>query len=89
MKAWPILLGGAAACAACCAAPLAAGLAGGTSLLAAGSALFACAADVAPLAGLLTALGLAIAGATWWRRRARRRMACTPACKECGDGQRA
>jgi hypothetical protein len=82
MTAWKWILGACAACAACCAAPLAAGVA-------AGSALFACADELAPSAAALAGLGLAVAATAWWRRRARRRPAASTSCDGCCDVRRA
>lgn len=85
MRPWKAALGVGAACAACCAVPLlggAAALGAGTTTLAAlGSALWACADDVAPLVGVVLALVTAGSVAIWWVRRARRPLQQAVGCE--------
>lgn len=75
MKPWKTVLGVGAACAACCAVPLIGGaavLTAGTAALATmGSALLACAQDLAPLGAVLLVLAAGGIGVMLWRRRAR------------------
>lgn len=84
MKPWKAALGLGAACAACCAVPLLGGAAaltaGSASLAAVGSALLACADELAPLAFAL--LGLAAVGgaAILWAQRRRRAHFAASSC---------
>jgi hypothetical protein len=73
MRSWKVILGLTAACAACCAIPLL-GLAGG--LAAFGSALWACADEVLPLAAMLLVAAFALTGVWWWKRRQARNVSC-------------
>lgn len=80
MNSWKLSLGLGAACAACCAIPIL-GAAGGVAAL--GSALWACAAQLWPVAGVLAVVAAGLIGVPWWRRRqlARRCVAgCASSC---------
>lgn len=81
MKSWKWALGLGAACATCCAIPLL-GVAGGVAAF--GSALWACAVDLAPAALLLGVVAGGLVGAWAWRRRQlARRGACGCAGTTC------
>ncbi|HEY0821170.1 MAG TPA: hypothetical protein VGD46_20490 [Rhizobacter sp.] len=82
MKPWKAAVGVGAACAACCAVPLLGGaavLTAGTATLAGlGSALMACADELAPLAFALPGLAAVGVGIFLWRRKAKRPAPAAP-----------
>lgn len=73
MQAWKMVLGLGTACAACCALPLL-GTAG--ALAASASALWACAAELLPVAIALAVVAALVAGAGVWQRCRAARSAC-------------
>lgn len=84
MRPWKAVLGVGAACAVCCAVPLLGGAAaltlGTTTLAAAGSALLACADELAPLAAGLIGLAAVGGGLILWRNRNLRNAQTTNGC---------
>lgn len=83
MSRWKVMLGLSAACAACCAIHLL-GLAGG--LAAFGSALWACADELLPVAVVLGAIAAALFGLWWWQRRRTARSSSCGCATSCSTG---
>lgn len=92
MRPWKTVLGVGAACAVCCAVPLlggAAGLTAGTAAVgAAGSALVACADELAPVGVALLVVAAAAAGLVWWRPRAQRKAQVATGCQGACNASR-
>ena len=90
MKLWKAAWGVGAACAVCCAVPLLGGSAaltfGSVTLAATGSALLACAGELAPLAIALLGIAAVGGGFVLWRQRATARQVGAPKACGCAPG---